>query len=274
MVLRFLAVSALLPIVLGCQSQSSHNADALTAAIAHYPERVPVLLSSGELDLDQANSNGMTPLQAAIRADRSYPYYTNEEIVRDLLSRGADPGAMDRAAQDEALRTFCLVKGEYPADLVVELLDRELDPNAAGAERSPWFTIDTRGTDRFTEAEYRDVADALIRNGIELNPVDHNGNSALHELITSAAHFKYVRSRVCAEKLIEAGADLGVQNRKDQTPLHLALSGRDVKMAQLLIDAGAPLDVPDNRGYTAQEIIDATKALRSNLRLPARVGHR
>jgi ankyrin repeat protein len=48
--------------------------------------------------------------------------------------------------------------------------------------------------------------------------------------------------------LIDAGANVNVQDKYGRTPLHwVVLNGR-VEIAQMLIDAGARKDIPDNEG--------------------------
>jgi hypothetical protein len=54
-----------------------------------------------------------------------------------------------------------------------------------------------------------------------------------------------------AQLLIGAGANLNVQDNDGSTPLHLASSEGYTEVAQLLIGAGADLNMLDNKAYTA-----------------------
>ncbi len=50
-----------------------------------------------------------------------------------------------------------------------------------------------------------------------------------------------------AQMLIDAGADLDVQTNSGKTPLHWAARNGRVEVAQMLIDAGARKDIRDNK---------------------------
>jgi len=250
-----------------CQQSHNTGLNTLNTGISFYPERVPAMLHSNQYDLNAPDGSGTYPLQAAVFSMRSYRYYTNDEIVRDLLDRGAAPSLMPKNVQGEILSVL-LTNGKYEPSLVVALLDHGLDPNAYRAARSPWFRINAHGTNRNDDDGYQQIADALIRNGIDLNATNDQGTSALHNAVSSAGHFKHDRSRAVAMSLIDAGADLAAQDQLDRTPLHVAIGANDLELVQALVDAGAPLDVPDNRGYTPAQLIQATKSLRDSVVLP------
>jgi ankyrin repeat protein len=51
-----------------------------------------------------------------------------------------------------------------------------------------------------------------------------------------------------ARMLIDAGANVNVQNKRGRTPLHRAASDGSVEIARMLIDAGARKDIPNEDG--------------------------
>lgn len=250
-----------------CQQSQSTGFGTLNTSIAFYPERVPAMLHSNQYELNSPDGSGTYPLQAAVYSTKSHKYYTNDEIILDLIDHGADPSLMPPEIQGEIL-SFCLTSGRFEPELLVALLDHGLDPNAYQPARSPWFRIDAHGTNRYDAADYQQIADAMIRNGIDLNATNDQGTSVLHKAVSSAGHFNYDRSRVVALSLIRAGADLSAQNQLEQTPLHIAIGANDLELTQTLIDAGAPLDIPDHRGYTPAQLIQATRSMRDLIVLP------
>jgi ankyrin repeat protein len=52
-----------------------------------------------------------------------------------------------------------------------------------------------------------------------------------------------------ARMLIDAGADVDVQNEVGSTPLHWAAGRGDIEIARMLLDAGARKDIPDENGH-------------------------
>ena len=66
-----------------------------------------------------------------------------------------------------------------------------------------------------------------------------------------------MRSR--AETTTEPGARRSYLDKRDDsgcTPLHAALYAGHSTMARVLIGAGASLDVPDDHGMTAEDLLD------------------
>ena len=57
--------------------------------------------------------------------------------------------------------------------------------------------------------------------------------------------------------LIDAGADLNIQEAHGWTPLHWAIEYKENEIKQMLIDAGAIIDIKDNRGRKPFDIIDS-----------------
>ena len=71
----------------------------------------------------------------------------------------------------------------------------------------------------------------------------------------------------CVEVLLadaRGRATISSQNDDGDTALHLALERRDLPLAALLVRAGAPVDVPNNKGLTPKQLADST-----SLDLPA-----
>jgi FOG: Ankyrin repeat len=59
-------------------------------------------------------------------------------------------------------------------------------------------------------------------------------------------------SRRCktGKNALDAGADIDARNKKGETPLHVAIIGRNKAIVQLLLDRGADKDARDKSGLT------------------------
>ncbi|GLC39901.1 Signal recognition particle 43 kDa protein, chloroplastic [Pleodorina starrii] len=109
----------------------------------------------------------------------------------------------------------------------------------------------------WTAARKADV-DTLIRmvgGARELLPhvVDENRRSALH---FSAA----LGSAECAKLLVEAGAEVDLQDREGFTPLHMAAGYMHTSTMAVLLEAGANPEIRDNTGRDVVSLIDGLKA--------------
>ena len=89
--------------------------------------------------------------------------------------------------------------------------------------------------------------DFLLKNGADVNVQDRNGDAPLH--------FAVYHNPTTVKKLIVLGADLNVQNNHGFTPLMNACVGEenygDHKAVALLIAHGANLDLQNEDGNTA-----------------------
>lgn len=82
----------------------------------------------------------------------------------------------------------------------------------------------------------------LINSGVEVNATDDKGSTAL---------FYASNSLECTKSLIQAGANVSVENYMDSTPLIEAMWSGNIKVAQELITHGADVNQTTRRRYTA-----------------------
>jgi len=87
----------------------------------------------------------------------------------------------------------------------------------------------------------------LLKDGAELNILDHNGWQPLHE----ACNYGHT---VVASLLIKHGADINnTENDEHITPLHDAASNGHFNVVKLLINNKASIDIKSEKGETALE---------------------
>ncbi len=87
----------------------------------------------------------------------------------------------------------------------------------------------------------------LVRDLISLGTIntqdDNNGNAPLY----SAARLGKIE---IARMLIDAGADVNIQNEEEDTPLHIATRWCNIKTIKLLLDSGADVNIKNKKGWT------------------------
>ncbi|KAG2452266.1 hypothetical protein HYH02_003290 [Chlamydomonas schloesseri] len=100
-----------------------------------------------------------------------------------------------------------------------------------------------------------DAMISLLAGGRELlaNVVDENRRSALH---FAAA----LGSAECTKLLVEAGADLDLQDKEGYTPLHMAAGYMHTPSMAVLLEAGANPEIKDNTGRDVVSLIENLRA--------------
>lgn len=112
-------------------------------------------------------------------------------------------------------------------------------------------SVATPEMDIHTAVLYGDLATVKqhIEAGTDINSVEPMGGST--PLISAATFNK----KDIAKALIEAGANLSIQNKGGSTALHSAAFFCRIEIVQMLIDAKADKGVKNNYGMTARESI-------------------
>lgn len=204
------------------------------------------------------NRDGFAELHVAARA-------VDMEKVHDLLLYGADPNVVDnygvtplhRAARDghDALVTE-LVRfsadldpktntGWTPLHLAIRAGDIEMVDLLLGYGASAHLALPEGRTPLIYAAERDEaaIANSLILMGSidasaagtqNINATDVHGNSALLLAVLRG-------NGNLAVSLLTSGANANVRNKKQQTPLHIAVKNDDLLVAGMLLESGASL---------------------------------
>jgi ankyrin repeat protein len=246
-----------------------------------YTEIASLLIESGADVNAHCYYGGDTALMVASR-------YGHQEIAKLLIEKGANVKARDYYGGDTAL----MVASRYGHQEVTELLIEEgADVNAqsewnstalmlassyghtevtkllleAGADVNAqvnWYSKSYSYTPKFfglsqikgcTALMYASMeghtedVKLLIEAGADVNLQDKDGYTAL----MCASEIRYTES---VGLLLEAGADVNVQDSSGYTALMVASEYGCIGVAKLLLEAGADVNVRDNYGYTALEL--------------------
>ena len=95
-----------------------------------------------------------------------------------------------------------------------------------------------------------DVIQMLIGHNADINAQDNNGRTPLHRIVTSVAIRPKDRDFDVARFLLEHGADPDAKDNDHSTPLHVASYYGSVKAAQLLLGYGANIHLQNKSGQT------------------------
>ena len=219
--------------------------------------------------------------------DRAWIRVIESSQLEALLSRGADPNAVDetgRAAlhklaslegnilsrskqieQAKILLAFGAnanlrdMEGNTPLHLAVHtfstglmkvLLREGADADIQNKKaETPMFKI-ARWSHRVYRGEnVASVMKTLINGGVDPNAQAANGESVLHATRSSATG-----DTDAIDFLISAGASLDLQDENGDTPLHVAARNDDYNAVHTYILFGADLDTENNNGETALDI--------------------
>ena len=132
---------------------------------------------------------------------------------------------------------------EDHSDFVFVLTDRDGDPIRVLARLLA--AEDVLPYDNLIDAVLAgdfEAVKALIDAGADLNIQDDDGDTPLHWAADGYTDI--------ARALIDAGADLNIQDDDGWTPLHWVAGSGYTDIARALIDAGADLNIQDDDGWT------------------------
>lgn len=213
-------------------SVDNEGSTALMRAAGHGDMTILNALLGARADVNKRNRRGETALAWAAIAGHA-------EVVRTLLSRGANADSVNRAF------VFSAELGRTETLLV--LIDRVGDKGKATAEalrRAAASSFDNTDEDRLIE-----VSRLLLQRGADINAPDDNGWAALTEAVKSG------RGQM-VQLFIESGANVNHRCACNgwlsggYTPLAMAADKNQPEIADLLLKAGADLNLPNHEGAT------------------------
>ena len=160
-----------------------------------------------------------------------------KEIER-LIALGVCVDAKDRSGNTPLHEA----SGNGHADVVKLLIDNGAKVgvrNGRGEAPLSWIASSFR---RDIE-KFKEIIEALINAGAEIDAQDNRGNTALHR-VSERGHADVVKL------LINAGADINAKNKDGDTALHRARENNHANVVELLIKEGAEVDASNNQNET------------------------
>ncbi|MEA5582008.1 ankyrin repeat domain-containing protein [Nodularia harveyana UHCC-0300] len=187
-----------------------------------------VLLSTDESLAERLIQTGVNVNAKDGKGDTPLHYLgKSEKNARLLLSRGAKVNVRNRRGNTPLHNVF----GEKTAAVIKLLIDGGANVNARNQEQmTPLHLVPNSGKAEITEL--------LIRSGADINARSNQDWTPLHY---AASHLEI------AKKLIEAGADLTIQNRQGAV-----IHSQDINptVLQLLLDRGVDVNLRNAQGQT------------------------
>ena len=201
----------------------------MLAAIRGHTSIVQYLLDEGAPVNTQVN--GVTSLMIASGLGHS-------EVVRVLINYGADVNILEKDNNFTALTFACSQQRTVCVDL---LLAGGADPNLCSARYSPLLAA------CMTHDQPMDptILDKLLSAGANPNTqTAEDGSTALMD----AAYYGYEKG---VEILLNAAADVNIQDSYGTTALHAAALNGHLAVCKILLASGAQATVTNNNGDTS-----------------------
>jgi ankyrin repeat protein len=213
-----------------------------------YPELIELLVINGA-DINARDDEGETPLYKAV-------FKKHPESLKMLLEKNADPNL----ANNGGFTPLHLAASTGCSELAELLLDGGAKVNAKdGKGRTPLDVLQDkycysftalmvrrgavrkkRPADLIEAARYGEVREVqqFISTGVDVNAKDEYHAAALHYAVQ-------LEDLTLCELLIDAGADVDIRS-KYGTPLLIAAGRGNIDLMNLLVSRGTDVDASDN----------------------------
>lgn len=221
---------------------------ALMYAVEKENEELIKLLVSSGADINNVDKHGSTVLRYAVEKK-------NKGLIKLLVSLGADLNINYKSVNT------LLINALYDADEAIAsfLIKLGADINEVSKDGSSLLMHAAR-------ARSCKLVNYLIKHGVNVNHKDSNGDTALMYAIDRVlVRLGYIPSSVeelkticfcesinyeVTKALVNANADVNIQNNLGKTALMLAVKGKKFEDASILLEAGANVKIKDCKNKT------------------------
>ena len=202
--------------------------------------RMVSLLTERGADVNSTNGFGLTPLMVAVESE-------NGTAVSRLLAAGAD---VDRTDEDgrTALHHLLHHNSSFHPVILESLLDAGADPNARDEDLETPFqhAVEHALLETHQHDDYMEQLRMLVAAGADLNAPVGDGAYRTYPIIRAA----FFGPPEALRYFIDRGASVHVRDGSGQTAMYSAVSMVDMEKFNILLDAGARVDVADDCDVT------------------------
>lgn len=211
-------------------------------------DMIETFVNSGA-DLNAQNLDGETALHLAVRCGLY-------NICEQLIAHGAELNSFDNYGRN-VLHTACGSNQQQIVRLVLEHCTQQLNMSSNLVLDDKYDIIDAKSNDDLGDTpliiasrlNFNNIISLLVDYNVSVNATDNEGRSALHW----CAKVNNVQG---AYLLIQAGANVNMQDNDDKTPLSSALNELNTReCAELLIKCDAFVCPEDEQKYNKMKQI-------------------
>jgi uncharacterized protein len=243
------SVLCIIVLLLGCQLRSAESTDLLNVIQTGDLTATQTLADSRNADIGAKNEDGWDSLMFATE-------HGHVEIVKFLLSRGADPNTKENDRGNRCFDKKCTSGQLLSGRPVLTTAVQRGQPDIvrllieAGADVSG---RDSHGYTALRSAWQPDIVQMLLDKGADPNGAGQDRTSLFAELgsntpLMIAAHGGNID---VLRLLLKAGADPNARGFLERSALHEAAEFGFTQVIQPLVAAGAAIDTRDLKGTTA-----------------------
>ncbi|XP_055319313.1 putative ankyrin repeat protein RF_0381 isoform X2 [Sitodiplosis mosellana] len=175
-----------------------------------------------------------TPLHLAA----SYGKFGLPNIIKLLIENGADVNAKNERG-DVPLHETAYIKDDLARAIIENAKDIDLNVKNYRGETPLTAAI------RWHSPK---VAKLLIERGADVDELDENGNTLLHQVLNNH-NIGREATKVVVKALIDHGVDVNAQNNDGDTPLHFTQEfWVEKEIADMLIRGGANINIRNKNG--------------------------
>uniref|UniRef100_A0ABD2WPN2 PRANC domain-containing protein n=1 Tax=Trichogramma kaykai TaxID=54128 RepID=A0ABD2WPN2_9HYME len=185
-----------------------------------------------------------SPLHLALK-------HEHKKIVELLLRRGANPNLANKNGLTP-LHTLCSRKDSNYE--LMQLFFQICDDIKQPVQVDTWDKSGNTPLHVALKLKHFKVVELLLKRGANANLANEEGSTHLHNICKRYDVETLKRFLVINEKL-DRPVQLDVQDKKGNTPLHLALEENDCKVAVLLLEYGANPNFTNKDGRTPLHLI-------------------
>ncbi|CAL8116869.1 unnamed protein product [Orchesella dallaii] len=197
------------------------------------------LLISHKVDLNERDSNSLSPLHYAVAQEHVPPHVI--EIVKLLIENGADPDAVDQHGL-----TFL---HQAPYFLTPEIYDELIVFFDSSGRKDSIKLLTHQNHSHLHQSVVNFVPlpsslDIFKSNGIDFNGQDNDGDSVVFLAIEGGRNAEFLST------LFEYGSDLKIPNKNQENALHVSALYGNVSALELFISFGCDVNAKNIEGRT------------------------